>query len=60
MSSENSLKSSSFDTELNPIHGSSSGEGPPIPERRKAMEDLSKEELISILQKFRAQAGFYA
>lgn len=60
MSSDNSLKSSSFESEINPIHASSSGEGPPIPERRKAIEDLSKEELISMLYKLRTQAGLYA
>ena len=61
MSSDNSLKSSSFESEINPIHATSSGEGPPIPsERRKAIEDLSKEELISMLYKLRTQAGLYA
>eukprot|EP01036_Dinobryon_divergens_P028627 gene28627-37606_t len=60
MSSDNSLKSSSFESEINPIHARSSGEGPPIPERRKAIEDLSKEELISMLYKLRTQAGTLA
>ena len=60
MSSDNSLISSSTDAEnLNPIHATSSGEGAPLPDRRKSMEDLSKEQLITMFQKFRTQAGSY-
>ena len=52
MSSDNSLISSSTDAEnLNPIHATSSGEGAPLPDRRKSMEDLSKEQLITMFQK---------
>lgn len=52
----NIFKKMSENNSFDAVDATSTGQGV-MPERRKAMEDLSKEQLLAMFQKFRTQAG---